>query len=184
MEMTRDVINRDVRRVIALARRRGATVIVTSREHFTSKRGQDTWCDCPFAYGLAIDTSTSHVWLDESVAAQLEYAGYLIHELAHLHAPTRRENVRRANEWSWFGWEIAVAREIHVMYAWSCSMANYSIPPSSDEWDQFTTKGQREIIRERVTHAQKIGVVDRRGRAIWRRVQPQGDSRRIAGSKP
>lgn len=163
----------NVKKVIRLAVRRGASVVIVDRVRFSDKTEVGTWSDCPFAAGIAINVTSKCVWLQQEASEQSICAGHLIHELGHLHAAPRQENIERADEWSWFGWEIAVAREARAMQAWTCSMADYVIPcgtwGGSDEFGAFTDDARREIIRNRIAHARERGIVDRDGRAIWRR---------------
>ena len=166
----------ELARVIALAKRRGACVRVIDRE--TWDRDYDGWHGAPFSHmSLAIDERNRVVCLLATDTNDKEAAGAVIHELGHLHA-TRRESVRHADEYGWMAWEIAVAREARARGAWDQAMKDYGLgnaPAGQEhldgmEWGEITQGERRTIIADRMKAARKRGIVDTRGRAVWRRL--------------
>ena len=166
----------ELARVIALAKRRGACVRVIDREVWDRDHGG--WHEAPFSHmSLAIDERDRVVYLLVTNTNDQDAAGAVIHELGHLHA-TQRERVRYANEYSWMGWEIAVAREARVRRVWNLTMKDYGLgdaPAGLEhldgmEWGEITRDEQRAIIADRMKAARKRGIVDTRGRAVWRRL--------------
>jgi hypothetical protein len=167
----------DLARVITLAKRRGACVRVVDGATWDQVGGHNDWCESPFSHmSLAIDERDRVVYLLASDADDNEAAGSVVHELAHLHA-TRRESVRHANEYGWMAWEIAVAREARVRRAWDLAMKDYGLGSSPAgleldgmDWGQLTQDERLAIIADRMKVARKRGIVDARGRAVWRRL--------------
>jgi len=142
----------------------------------------DDWHESPFSHmSLAIDERFRIVYLLDEYVDDKEAAGSVVHELAHLHA-TRRESVMHAVEYGWMAWEIAVAREARVRRAWDEAMKDYGLGATPaglehlDGWDWggITRGEQRVIIADRMKVAKRRGIVDARGRAVWRRLPKRG----------
>lgn len=169
----------ELARVIALAKRRGACVRVVDQTAWDlAVRDHGDWHEAPFSHmSLAIDERDRVVYLLDAYAEDNEAAGSVIHDLAHLHA-SKRESVRRSNEYGWMAWEIAVAREARVRGAWDLAMKDYglgSAPAGLEhldgmDWSEVTRSEQLAVIADRMKAACKRGIVDTRGRAVWHRL--------------
>ena len=174
----------ELARVIALAKRRGACVHVVDKETWEHVGGHNDWCEAPFSHmSLAIDERDRVVYVLATSANDKEAAGAVVHELAHLHA-TRRGSVRQANEYGWFAWEIAVAREARIRRVWDLAMKDYGLGDApaglehldGDEWGTLTESERRVVIADRMKTARKRGIVDVRGRAVWRRLPAKNEA--------
>jgi hypothetical protein len=169
----------ELTRVITLARRRGACVRVVNQEAWDSASMHSAWHDAPFSHwSLAINEQERAVYVLATDALHTEVAGSIIHELGHLHASPRRESVSYADEYGWMAWEIAVAREARVRGVWDLAMKDYGLGSTPAglahldgmEWGEITRGEQRAIIADRMKVARRRGIVDPRGRAVWRRL--------------
>lgn len=169
----------ELARVIALATRRGACVRVVDQTTWDQASFHSAWQDAPFSHlSLAIHEQERAVYVLASNTDDKAVAGSVIHELGHLHAAKRRESVRNADEYSWFAWEIAVGREARVRSSWDRAMKDYCLgaaPAGLEdldgmEWGEISRGARRMIVADRMKSAQKRGIVDARGRAVWRRL--------------
>ena len=170
----------ELARVIALAKRRGACVRVVDQDAWdiVSAGERDSWHETPFSHmSLAIEEQERCVYLLDENANDPDAAGSVIHELGHLHA-TRGESVSHANEYGWFAWEVAVAREARVRRVWDAAMKDYglgAVPHGLEhldglEWGETTQRERRAVIADRMKAARRRGIIDARGRAVWRRL--------------
>lgn len=175
----------ELARVIALAARRGACVRVVDGATWDRAVRLDDWHESPFSHmQLAIDERDRVVYLLDEYVDDEEAAGSVIHDLAHLHA-SKRESVRRSNEYGWMGWEFAVAREARARRAWDVAMKDYglgSAPAGLEhldglDWSEVTRSEQRAVIADRIKAARKRGIVDARGRAVWHRPPAKNEGR-------
>jgi hypothetical protein len=88
-----------------------------------------------------------------------EEIGSIIHEMGHAFADLKPPD--DACEWSWFGWEIAVARKIGAGRVWSKQNATYQTDETgSNEWGRLTASERRAVVIDRLAHAKKLNVVD------------------------
>ena len=170
----------ELARVIALAKRRGACVHVVDQAAWDrlSANERDSWHESPFSHmSLAIEEQERVVYFLEDHVDDVEAAGSIIHELGHLHA----------NEYGWMAWEIAVAREARVRRVWDLAMKDYGLGTVSRgleqldgmEWGDIGQSEKRAVILDRMKAARKRGIVDARGRAVWRRlptILPTGET--------
>jgi hypothetical protein len=93
-----------------------------------------------------------------------ELVGVIIHEMGHVFADAHHPEDKKCREWSWLGWEVALARKIGAGRTWSRHNGNYVTGESGDgEWKQLPAWRRREIATDRLAHAKKIGVVDTDG---------------------
>ena len=171
----------ELARVIALAKRRGACVRVVDEAFWKRLCAgeRNSWHESPFTHmSLAIEEQERVVYFLQDHADDVEAAGSIIHELGHLHA-TRAESVSHANEYGWMAWEIAVAREARVRRVWDLAMTDYGLGSVSSpalehldgmEWGDITQSEKRVVILDRMKAARRRGIVDARGRAVWRRL--------------
>jgi hypothetical protein len=89
-----------------------------------------------------------------------EEIGSIIHEMGHVFADQHHPEHHKCCEWSWFGWEVAVARQIGAGRTWSRQNGLYV---TGDEWGgawcHLSVKQRRAVIADRLAHARKIGVL-------------------------
>src|SRR5262249_22242053 len=91
-----------------------------------------------------------------------EEVGSIIHEMGHVfaaqHHPER--SCGECHEWNWFGWEIAIARQVDAGRTWSRQNHNYQTGEGGGRrWGRLSAASRRHVITKRLTHAKKIGVV-------------------------
>lgn len=90
--------------------------------------------------------------------------GAVIHEMGHVFASMAPPNT--STEFDFFGWEVALARELGCYRQWSTGSASYSVTGAGDPWASQAPQEKRQIIRERHDHARLLGLLDKRGNAI------------------
>lgn len=178
-------------RVIALARRRGACICVIDQAAWDRVSGYSSWNEAPFSpLSLGINEQERTVYVLATDTDDREVAGSVIHELGHLHASTRRERVSYADEYSWLAWEIAMGREARARSVWDLAMKDYglgNVPAGLEyldgmEWGELTQGEKRAIIADRMKAARRRGIVDARGRAVWRRLPTTNSRKKEDGS--
>jgi hypothetical protein len=91
-----------------------------------------------------------------------EKIGHIIHEMGHVFADRYPPDSSRCREWRWFGWEMAVARQIGAWQAWSRHNADYGVG-KDDAWGELSTRRRQAVIAERIAHAKKIGILSAAG---------------------
>jgi hypothetical protein len=91
--------------------------------------------------------------------------GATIHEMGHCFA-SRNPPHRGEDEFSWMGWEVAVAYEANCYRTWSGQNAEYTIDLANTPWGQLPAVRKSRIVKERISHAKKIGVVNAQNRAV------------------
>lgn len=98
-----------------------------------------------------------------------KHIGFIIHEAGHVFADRHPPDDHKCAEWEWLGWEIAVARRIGAMPAWSRQNASYHLGEgirggvgADKDWRQLSTKERSVIIADRIAHAKKIGLISPR----------------------
>jgi hypothetical protein len=96
-----------------------------------------------------------------------EQVGAVIHEMGHVFAATRHPDCYcggECHEWNWFGWEVALARKIGAVRAWSRQNAHYQTDEGGGSmWGKLSIARRRTIVAKRLAHARKIGVLDADG---------------------
>ena len=116
--------------------------------------------EAPFGYGHGLH------WRKKIVYAQRghERVGVIIHEMGHVFAAPHHPECfcGKCHEWNWLGWEIALARRIGAMQAWSRHNANYSTG-NEGHWASLSVEKRRAVVARRLKRARKIGVVDADG---------------------
>lgn len=91
-----------------------------------------------------------------------EEVGSIIHEMGHVFAADHHpdHDCAECREWNWFGWEIAVARQIGAGRQFSRSNATYKTgEDGGSAWGKITPEQRRAVVSDRLAHAKKIGVV-------------------------
>lgn len=169
----------ELRRVLALAKRRGAKFAIVDDaawEATRNGRGRSRrWYESPSTHlDLAIDGRTQTVMISASITNDVGAAGNVIHEFGHIHAS--RRSVENSDEWAWLGWEFAVAREARAVRAWDAAMSGYTMGaikshPEIDgyDWHALTRGEQLVVKRNRFEHARDLNLIDGAGRAHWGR---------------
>jgi hypothetical protein len=120
----------------------------------------DGVCESPFTCAHGIHWQRKIVYAVQG----REEIGSIIHEMGHVFADPHHPESDKCREWSWFGWEIAVARLIGAGRVWSRQNSNYATDEKGgNEWGALSAKKRRAVVIERLVHAKKIGVVDSDG---------------------
>jgi hypothetical protein len=90
-----------------------------------------------------------------------EEVGSVIHEMGHVFADVHHPEDRKCHEWDWFGWEIALARQISAGQTWSRHNSNYATREGGGgDWGTLSAKRRRAVVADRLAYARKIGVID------------------------
>ncbi|HSX23236.1 MAG TPA: hypothetical protein VLE97_10735 [Gaiellaceae bacterium] len=91
-----------------------------------------------------------------------ESVGRIIHEMGHVFASHYPPDSSRCREWSWFGWEMAIARQIGAWQTWSRHNEDYGVG-RDDDWGSLSARRRQALIAERTSHAKKIGILGEAG---------------------
>ena len=103
-----------------------------------------------------------------------EEIGSIIHEMGHVFADRHHPYSNKCSEFEWFGWEVAVARQIGPYRVWSRQNGDYATDERGGaEWSSLSTPERRALVLARLGHAQKIGVLG-----------PDGAPRSLRGVAP
>ena len=93
-------------------------------------------------------------WKDKIVYAthQDVTVGGAIHEMGHVFASKRcPKTAGGGDEWSWLGWEGALARHVGCYQRWSIENGNYGLEsPNYLEWRHLSLSEQRSLMRNRI----------------------------------
>jgi hypothetical protein len=93
-----------------------------------------------------------------------EEVGSIIHEMGHVFADVHHPEHVECREWSWLGWEIALARQIGAGRTWSRQNGDYVTGETGcNEWGTLTAKQRRAVVSDRLACARTIGVFDAAG---------------------
>lgn len=79
--------------------------------------------------------------------------------MGHVFADCYNPENSKCDEWRWFGWEVAVARQIGAMRTWSRQNSNYAVGGGAD-WGHLSASQRRAVIAHRLVVAREIGVLD------------------------
>lgn len=141
----------------------GGTLKLISPKEYTANYADKSTCSdfyhCPLSSYLGID------WIKVQlvgVRSNLN-VGAVIHEMGHLFASNTNPS-DTDTEFDFFGWEIALARELRCYSLWSTDSANYIIDDGV-YWGRASIAVQREVAAEQLTKAKQRGLVNARGRA-------------------
>jgi hypothetical protein len=90
--------------------------------------------------------------------------GCVVHEMGHLFLVEAEPEIR-PDEWPWFGWEIALARQAGCYQTWSKSTKTYIVGGSCEgvEWGRLKPHEKRRLVADRIAHAKAIGIVSQDG---------------------
>jgi hypothetical protein len=93
-----------------------------------------------------------------------EEVGGIIHEMGHVFASCHHpeHSCAECHEWDWFGWEIALARQIDATRTWSRNNVNYSTKSKYgiQLWGKLTPHKRRYIVDNRLALARERGILD------------------------
>jgi hypothetical protein len=143
----------------------GGRLVILSEDRFydlfdADQGSHEELSEAPFGYGHGLH------WRKKIVYALRghERVGVIIHEMGHVFAAQHHPECfcRACHEWNWFGWEIALARQIGAVRAWSRHNANYSTG-NGNHWAGLSPVERRAVVAKRLRRARKIGVVDAGG---------------------
>lgn len=117
-------------------------------------------CESPFTSAHGIHWQKKIIY----AVRGREEVGSIIHEMGHVFADLHHPQSGQSREWAWFGWEVAMARQIDAWRVWSRQNGNYNTSESGgDEWGILSTSKRKALVAERLAHAQKIGVLTSNG---------------------
>jgi hypothetical protein len=95
-----------------------------------------------------------------------ENVSQIIHEMGHVFADRHAPESSKADEWSWFGWEMTIACRISAWQAWSKHNGGYRLGKGvtggvgkDKDWYDLTAGESRAIYFDRVAYAKQIGIV-------------------------
>ena len=156
-----------------ICRRLGGKLMILSRRNFIALLEDD---DDEDGIALPLTAGSRHEygidWRKKIiyVARGTNHIGYIIHEAGHVFADRHEPDDAKCDEWTWLGWEIAVARRIGAWHTWSRQNGNYHMGEGSadgvgkdKDWYDLSSVERRAIIADRLAHAKKIGLLTRRG---------------------
>lgn len=112
-------------------------------------------------------TSAHGLWWKRKIVYAVEgreEVGSILHEMGHVFACAHHPHHPQCREWSWFGWELAIARRIGAARTWSRHNATYLVSEGgNDSWQSRTPRQKRLIVGERLAHARWLGLLDETG---------------------
>lgn len=95
-----------------------------------------------------------------------ENVSHIIHEMGHVFADRHPPDSSKADEWSWFGWEMTIACRIGAWQAWSKHNGGYGLGEGiaggvgkDKDWYDLTARERRAVYFDRIAYAKKIGIV-------------------------
>ena len=89
----------------------------------------------------------------------------IIHEMGHVFASAHHPDCScgKCHEWNWFGWEIALARQIDAVPTWSYHNAEYIIDDRGHTWGKLSPEKRRRVVADRLARARSVGCVGTNG---------------------
>ena len=140
-----------------VCRRFGGRLAIISQRYFdrlfTLHRGDV--CESPFTSAHGIHWGKKVVY----AVRGREEVGSLIHEMGHVFADHRHPDSSRCREFRWFGWEVALARQIDAYRVWSHQNGDYATNDAGRTWGMLSATERRAVALERLAFAKKIRVV-------------------------
>lgn len=114
----------------------------------------------PFSRDCGIDWESKTLFMVDC----LTHPGALLHELGHLLASKEWHD----DEYSFFGWEYAVARELGLVTVWKASLTGYGVVYENGdlEFDDLTNNQQQEVLNERLERAMELGLLSPKGKPL------------------
>lgn len=113
------------------------------------------WHDSPFIDYHGVNFEEKRVY----VVPKRACVGAIIHEMGHVFATEQEPGP--ADEYPWLGWEICLARLVGAYRPWSEQNAHYGISDHGiADWGTATPAQRKMLIRDRVKHGQRIGIID------------------------
>lgn len=85
--------------------------------------------------------------------------GSIIHEMGHVFAS--KEKPDNSEEFDFFGWEYAVAKQVHVLDIWIKNNRDYGLGtwPANQEFGRLSNREREEVLWERTAFAEQIGLI-------------------------
>lgn len=118
--------------------------------------------DAPFSMFFCVNHYTKRVYYNPEVLSYPQEAAGVIHELGHVFAC--HDLPKDSEEFDFFGWEWALAREVDMLDEWLKSIDSYTLPASAGDFTEdfgtLSPEEQSDVIEERVQHAQRLGLVN------------------------
>ena len=124
-------------------------------------------------------TSCHGLWWRRKIVYAVEgreEVGSIIHEMGHVFASPHHphHDCPECTEWNWFGWEIAVARQVDAWWTWSRQNSDYFVGDIEDgsvdgvyrhprKWGQLSNAKRKTVVAERLAHARTTGILDASG---------------------
>ncbi len=116
-------------------------------------------------------------WLDKRIVIRdgCNDPGTIIHEMGHVFLDL--DGPDNSDEYSWLGWEICLARKAHCYRSWSLQNSDYGVGCEWSEfsndtsaiWGNLSKYNKTLLVKDRIEHAKRIGIVDRHNNPIPRR---------------
>ena len=133
----------------------GGELVVLPEQAFQSLNYQSGISGAPDGWH-AVDISHRRVITAQGHACP----GCIIHEMGHLFLIEAEPEVQ-PDEWSWFGWEVALARQARCYPTWSKSSNTYIVGGRHEgrEWGKLNSHERRYLITDRIAHAKAIGIL-------------------------
>ena len=153
-----------LRSLARLCRRFGGRLALVSDAHYyrlfdgAKRRRKRVLCESPFTCGHGIHWQRKLIY----AVRGHEEVGSIIHEMGHVFADLHHPESAKSKEWSWLGWEIAVARQIGAYRMWSRQNAKYNTGRGF-LWGALSTQERRAVVVDRLACAQQIGVITHDG---------------------
>lgn len=128
---------------------------------------------CPFNASLGVRWGKKHVYYTRAARGFWKGSVWtdlsepvswtdVIHEMGHVFASAKRPD--QADEYNFFGWEYALARQVGDPEKWRRANKDYSVG-SGDDLGSLSVKKQKALILEQYRKAVELGLVVR-GRAV------------------
>lgn len=146
-----------------LCRQFGGRLAIISQDAFDAlfdrsagRHSEGTLHEAPFtsAHGLHWNRKIIYTVRDR------EEVGSILHEMGHVFATAHHPDHPQCREFDFFGWELAIARQIGAARAWSRHNQNYCVDDTGAEWGTRSPRQKRRIIDDRLACARKIGILD------------------------
>lgn len=123
---------------------------------FFTRPAPSTVVFAPASTHLAADWHTRTLYLNEGGQRLINEVAGLIHEAGHVFACLVPPN--ESEDWPFFGWEYALARELRCVEPWKDFQADYALGDGTDfgaAWPEV----RRATLEERLAFAKAVDLV-------------------------